>query len=202
MVLLPAQADQAVGYARLCDGFLFSGGMDPDVREFGQPLYPRARLIHPDRQAFELALLEAIRKNGKPALGVCLGMQMMALYAGGRLDQYMPETHPDAAIHQDNRRHDITVTVTGSVLGATAGSSLGSVVSYHQQCVDHAGHMRVIARAPDGVVEAIDNPDRDFYVGVQWHPERSEDDNALNQGLIARLVEAAALNQRSATAWP
>lgn len=193
-VMLPQEVGLVDDYLQRCDGFLFTGGVDPDVRAFGHDLHPQARVMDPQRQAFEAALLEALR-DAKPqaaCLGVCLGMQMMALTAGGRLNQFMPETmgQDAAAVHQKNRRHPVVLRVNDAALRETSGV----VASSHRQAVEDPGRMRVVATAPDGVVEAIDDPTRPFYVGVQWHPERGDqpgDGEALNLGLIRAFVDAA-----------
>ncbi len=201
-VLLPQEVGLAAQLVRLCDGLLLTGGADPVMEQFGCATDGRARRIDQRRQAFELALLREVDAcrgsalnpaDDLPVLGVCLGMQLMALYHGGTLDQYMPESmgEDDAAVHVDNARHTLRFGQGDSVLS----QGTGEVVSSHRQRVTDAGRLRVVARAEDGTIEAIDDPDRGFYVGVQWHPERAEgtDDDPLNQGLIKQLVEAAGL---------
>jgi len=186
-VLLPHEPTLVDSYVQLCHALIFTGGVDPDTTAFGEPMHPKARPMDQRRQAFELALLDAVDRARRPALGVCLGMQLMALHAGGHINQYLPDTLASHEPHRQSRRHPIVLKVFDSVLGDDAHSM---VVSSHQQAVDRAGSMRVVAVAPDGVIEAIDKPGRDFYLGVQWHPERGGNE-PLNRGLIARLVQAA-----------
>ncbi|MEM1212250.1 MAG: gamma-glutamyl-gamma-aminobutyrate hydrolase family protein [Planctomycetota bacterium] len=190
-VLLPhavGAVDRVGEYLKLCNGFVLTGGVDPDVRAFGFELHGSARVMDPGRQAFEVGLLERLRDDAPdtPVLGVCLGMQLMALVAGGELDQFMPASMGEdaARVHQGDRRHPVEAAVPETVL---AGG--GEVVSSHRQAVGEAGSMRVIGAAPDGVIEAIDEPGRRFCVGVQWHPERGGD-GALSAGLIQRFVAA------------
>jgi putative glutamine amidotransferase len=186
-IILPCRPALAEAYIRLCDAIVLSGGDDPDMTAFGVAMHAKAKAIDPDRQAFELALLDALDgRPGLPVLGVCLGMQLMALHAGGTLDQYLPETLTTAADHWDHRAH----AVSGE-LGA------GEVWSHHRQAITHPGSLEVVARAHDGVIEAVRSPMSDgrrFYLGVQWHPERTEDP-ALGPGILRQLIEAA----RSAT---
>ena len=197
-VLLPHCPELAGAYIQRCDGLILTGGADPVMEQFGCATDGRARRIDQQRQAFELALLaevERIREEGiggdVPVLGVCLGMQLMALHHGATLDQYMPESMGEdaASIHIDNAQHTLVFEQHDSVLGP----SDQPIVSSHRQRITDAGRMRVVARADDGTIEAIDAPDRPFYVGVQWHPERKDSsaDDPLNLGLICRLVEAA-----------
>lgn len=189
-ILLTHEVSAIQGYLNLCQGFILTGGVDPDVRSFGDTLHPKARVMSPQRQAFELAMLNAIHEAARPTLGVCLGMQMMALHAGGQLDQYMPDTLGEEAakIHQNCREHGIQIQADDARIGQADSDE--QIVSSHQQAVKDPGSMRVIAVAADGTVEAIDDPNRDtFYAGVQWHPERGGD-GPMSFGVIEKLVQA------------
>ena len=119
------------------DGFVFTGGDDPATEPFGEPTHPAVARLHPDRQAFETELLRRLEAEAPdtPALGVCLGMQMMGLVAGGAIDQHMPETTPTHADHWENE-HDVR-PVAGDLLVAA------SVRSKHKQAISDAGSMRV-----------------------------------------------------------
>lgn len=164
------------------DGYVFTGGDDPVTELFGQPTDPRATRLHPARQAFEVALLRALERNRPeaPVLGVCLGMQLMALVAEGRLNQHMPSSVPTADLHWE-REH---------VICPEAGSGLvaGRVLSRHKQAVDDPGRLQVLARSEDGVIEAIGDAARRFYVGVQWHPERTGD-AACGRAVVEQFVK-------------
>lgn len=181
----PADPDEAEAMARdhlaHLDGLILTGGDDPRTEPFGVPTHPMATLMEPSRQPFETALARIARERDVPTLGVCLGMQMMALVEGGALDQWMPETTPTHDDHWDDRVHAIVPSVPAY--------PSGNVTSHHRQAVVDPGSMRVVARAHDGVVEAIDDPARRFALGVQWHPERTEDDT-LGDALYRRFVEA------------
>jgi putative glutamine amidotransferase len=172
-VHLPQESGLVGAYASRLDGFIFTGGNDPDTRPFGQPLHEMARLIAPERQTFEIALLNELAENHreKPVLGVCLGMQMMALHAGGKLDQYLPEVLDTAQQHTDDKLHNVDVVASCKWVELMLCDE-PLVCSYHRQAVCDAGNMRVVAKSPDGVIEAIDDPSRHFYLGLQWHPER------------------------------
>lgn len=216
-VLLPPIASQARAHEAMCDAFVFTGGDDPRTEQFGVPTHPRATVMDQDRQAHETALLGLLRDEApeKPVLGICLGMQLMALVAGGELNQCLEddtETHGDHAPARDGSTLTRPLPSVASTLSpgerVRSGDCVhaivaehallasGEVNSWHRQAVRAPGRMRVIARAHDGVIEAIDDPARAFYLGVQWHPERFGDaglDQAgpLADGLFRAVVDAA-----------
>jgi putative glutamine amidotransferase len=186
-VLLPPIPELAEAHARLCDAFVFTGGNDPRMEPFGEPTHPQARAVSPRRQEYETALLRYLLAEAPatPTLGVCLGMQMMALVAGGRLDQHLPEVTPSATEHRGV--HEV-VPVAGQC--GPVPIRKGRVLSNHHQAVADPGTLVVLARGPGGVIEAIADPGRPFYLGVQWHPERTEE-IGLGADLFASLVAAA-----------
>ncbi|MEM7625679.1 MAG: gamma-glutamyl-gamma-aminobutyrate hydrolase family protein [Planctomycetota bacterium] len=194
-VLLPHEVDLVPEFIGRCDALILTGGVDPDTAALPAdwpghaPTHPRARVMDPTRQAFELALLAEWdrAKPDAPLLGVCLGMQLLTLHHGGTLNQYLPDTHPPEVVerHRDNF-HPVRVLAENSVLPV----SNDPVKSNHQQAIADAGRMRVVATSEDGVIEAVDDPARPFCLGVQWHPERG-DGGSISHGLIARLVQSS-----------
>lgn len=177
-LLLAPVAEQAREHLRICDAFVFTGGDDPRTEEFGAPTHPRASVMDPARQRHEVTLLRLLRdeRPDAPVLGVCLGMQLMALVAGGAMNQCLEDDTPSAGDHAPpreiaaaDRRHALRVLAEHPVVKA------GEVNSWHRQAVRDAGSLRVVATAHDGVIEAIDDPARPFCLGVQWHPERIGD---------------------------
>lgn len=176
-IILPHRLDRLEEYLRLCAGLVLTGGDDPRTEEFGEATHPKATPIDPQRQAFEVALLRAAPPD-RPLLGVCLGMQLMALVAGGRLDQHLPDTLPTHAEHWGQKRHAIEGPI-----------GRGEILSHHRQAVSDPGSLDVTARAPDGVIEAVRDPSCRWRVGVQWHPERTGE-GPLGRGLFVILVQS------------
>ncbi len=179
-VILPCNPESIDAILERCDGIVLSGGDDPAMEPWGVPTHPRATPIHPARQAFEVGLLRALdARPDLPALGICLGMQLMGLVRGARLEQHLPDVLDTADVHWGRRLHPVD-----GALGA------GDVHSNHRQALTDPGELEVAARAPDGVIEAVLDPRRPFHVGVQWHPERTADPR-LGRGLFEMLVAIA-----------
>ena len=181
-VVLGHTPSSAVRVLDECSGLVLSGGDDPRMEAFGVPTHAKSVVVHPQRQALDLALLQAAQQRAElPVLGICLGMQYMGLVAGGALEQHLPDVLATAPDHADNAVH----AVHGQL-------GQGSVVSHHRQALTHAGSFDIVARAPDGVIEAIGDPDREWVMGVQWHPERMGQ-GPLGDGLFEQLLCAAAV---------
>jgi len=175
--LLPCVVEAVGELADRCQAVILTGGDDPIMAQWGVPQHPKATPVHPRRQAFELALLDWMQKTpAKPVLGICLGMQYMGLHAGGRLNQHLPDALPTASDHWSRNQHDVM-----GELGS------GRVESHHRQAIEDPGRLRVVASSPDGVIEAISDLTRPYYLGVQWHPERT-DTQELGQNLFDSLV--------------
>ncbi|MGB7159755.1 MAG: gamma-glutamyl-gamma-aminobutyrate hydrolase family protein [Tepidisphaeraceae bacterium] len=182
-ILLPYRVDLKLipQYVDLCDGILFTGGNDLDPSLYGEgEWHPKAVKLDPRRQEFELALLAEVEKRRLPTLGVCLGSQVMNVYRGGSLIQFLPDELPDIEHrripNQEPGRHPIKLD-TDSQLGRAIGKGDVSVNTYHKQAIRKIGKgLRVIATAPDGVIEAYEDPTFPLFAAVQWHPERLLDE--------------------------
>ncbi|MFT8326119.1 gamma-glutamyl-gamma-aminobutyrate hydrolase family protein [Gluconobacter oxydans] len=187
-VCLGYDCDAEALMARL-DGLIVTGGaFDVDPALYGEPSHPMTS-PRPTRTAAELALLRAALAQGKPVLGICGGMQLLAVEAGGTLIQHLPE---DLQHEQPNPRHepghDVEI-VPGTKLAQIVGADRMAVNSSHHQAVRDPGAARICARAADGTIEAIELEGPGFAIGVQWHPEFSLDPG--DRRLYAALVETA-----------
>jgi putative glutamine amidotransferase len=182
----PGAAEAVV--ARL-DGLVISGGADVDPAQYDAEPHPRTASWRPDRDAWELALLDAAGAAALPVLGVCRGMQVMAVHAGGHLDQHTPDLvgHDEHSPGGDEYGTVAVTTTAGSRVAGLVGASLTVNCHHHQSVREHPGFVAV-AHAADGTLEAMEAQDAErFCVAVQWHPETAED-----VGLLAGLVRAAA----------
>lgn len=188
-VLLPPQPQQhAPAVVDRLDGLVVSGGADVDPGRYGAEPHPRTAGWRPDRDAWELALLEAAAATGLPVLGVCRGMQLMAVHAGGTLDQHTPDVvgHETHSPGGDAFGAVGVRTEAGTRLAALVGAELTVNCHHHQSVAQHPG-FTAAARAGDGTLEAMEAAGDRFCVAVQWHPE-----TAADVGLLAGLVRAAA----------
>jgi putative glutamine amidotransferase len=173
-VLDPADADAALdGMA----GLVLTGGEDVNPVRYGAPPHPELGGVHDGRDEFEEALVHAARARALPTLAICRGVQILNVALGGTLIQDIPSEWPNAITHDSDwprgtRVHEVRVS-EGSRLATALGSSNPVVNSMHHQAIGTvAPPLIAVAHAPDGVVEAVEWPDDDWWmVGVQWHPE-------------------------------
>ncbi len=189
-VYLPVQRDVRALVERI-DALLVPGG--DDLRP-PAPYPPGVRFdFVPDAQlAFDRALLDAALAAGKPLLGICSGMQLLALSLGGALHYDIATDVPGAAEHrlpEQDGRHALRIS-EGSRLAALAGANSARVGSRHHQAVSDPGtELAVSARSDDGVIEAVERASGSFCMGVQWHPETDAD--ALANAVYSAFVTAA-----------
>ena len=195
-VALPHEPELVEHYLGLIDGLVVTGGaFDIDPALYGAGERHRTVTLKERRTSFEWAITRGAVERDLPVLGICGGQQLLNVVLGGTLIQHIPDAVPGALAHeQPNPRtepgHDVAV-LPGSLLHRVTGAALLPVNSAHHQAAERVGEGIVVsATAPDGVIEAIEDPRRRFCLGVQWHPEYgiSPGDTAL----VEAFVEAAA----------
>ncbi len=193
-VLIPPQPENASELVEDLDGLLLAGGDDCDPALYGEARHPSVEPMDPRRQSNDLTLARAARERGIPTLGICLGVQVMNVAAGGTLIQDIAsavETDIDHASEPaDRHRHEVLIE-SGTRLGAILGARELNVNSSHHQAIGRvADGLRVTAHAPDGIVEGLEDPAHPFYVGVQWHPEDMPREESAS-ALFGAFVDAA-----------
>jgi putative glutamine amidotransferase len=189
-------------------GVCLSGGPDLDPETYEERPHPELGPVEPQLDRFEIALARQADARGLPILAICRGMQALNVARGGSLHQHLPD-RPGVTIDHRQREpgdravHDVTVA-PGSRLARLMSCREASVNSFHHQAVHRLGNgLRAVAWSPDGVIEGVEAPARDFAVGVQWHAEslvaRREQGN-LFRGLVdaAMRFEAQDIRVRAA----
>lgn len=189
VVLLPPENDAASVIERV-DGLVLVGGADIDARRYGAEPDATADDPRVARDASELELYRAARAKGIPVLGICRGLQIMAVAHGGSLIQNLPDV-PGTLVHRERPGQFVDHTATfvpGSHLARVYGTEPVVVNSSHHQAVDSPGDLTVTGWADDGTIEGCEDASATFCVGVQWHPEnpaRRIDDLPLVQAFVA-----------------
>ena len=188
VLLPPADPSAAQDVVERLDGLVITGGADVDPGRYGAEPHPRTVAWRTDRDAWELALLDAAVACDLPVLGICRGMQVMAVHGGGALDQHLPETVGHETHSPTGPEFgDVDVeSCPGTRLRMLVGDRSNVGCHHHQSVREHPGFVPA-AYAGDGTLEAIEGAGDRFLVAVQWHPETRAD-----AGLFSGLVAAAA----------
>jgi putative glutamine amidotransferase len=186
-------------YDRL-DGVFLAGGVDVDPASYGEERHELCGRVDPPRDAVEMRLARWAMEEGKPVLGVCRGVQVINVAAGGTLLQdcslrdgaIKHDYFPGAGWARDHLAHEVRIAA-GSRLEAAFDAATAMVNSMHHQGVERIGAGLVAtARAEDGIVEALEgHPEGPFLVGVQWHPEMLLDAHDGTRRLFEHFIEAA-----------
>ena len=184
------------------DAVFLPGGADIDPATYGSDPHPLCDRTDRERDRVEVALARWALEEGKPVFGVCRGMQLINVAAGGSLYQDLAEEFPGALKHEyvpfrgqsfsrDYLAHEVLVA-EGSRLAHLMGSGPLKVNSMHHQGVRVLGRGLVAtARSPDGLIEAIEGERDGYLVAVQWHPEALTDSDARTRGIFTDFIGAA-----------
>lgn len=188
-LILPYNTRNLAPALALADGILLTGAR-PGTEVTGA------------RRQFEIQLVEQALKTGKPLLGICHGMQLIGECLGGKFQtelpaaavSHIPQDVPDVLAHE-------IIVEQGSVLANWVGRRSARVNSLHRHALAGHGRFRVVARAPDGIIEAFEGETDGFCLGIQWHPEYrlTELDRNIMRAFVDRSAEAAARKARNAS---
>jgi putative glutamine amidotransferase len=179
LIHLTHDADVLDVHYRRCDALLLAGGEDVDPARYGAAPHPQLGLADPLQDQVEIALIQRASAEGKPLLGICRGMQVINVALGGTLYQDLPSERPGPIDHQEStaRRdmahlaHPIELEPDTWLASQLETSALTVNTLHHQALHTLAPALRVSARAPDGVIEAVEGGGPGVIIGVQCHPE-------------------------------
>ena len=176
MLSLTEDEESISKIADMCDGFLFSGGHDVHPSLYSEEMLDCVAPCE-ERDAFEIKLLHKVLKADKPVFCICRGMQLLNVALGGTLYQDIATFCPSDTEHRMSEPSDKVIHGVefkeNTPIAEILRKDEDVINSYHHQCVKKAGEgLKIMAWAPDGIVEGLYMPDKKFVLAVQWHPER------------------------------
>lgn len=163
-------------------GILLTGGRDINPALYGEEPHPKTDIPDPQRDAMELELARRAFEDGKPILGICRGAQILAIAAGGKLDQHLPD-HTTEVHRAEGKRvatvpHPVILTPHTRIAEIFGLPTITSP-SRHHQAIKHPGNLIVAGVSEAGVIEIVEHPDYPFVVGFQGHPETTDELDTL-----------------------
>ena len=182
------------------DGLVLIGGGDIEPSLYNGTPHPSIYNVDPQRDAFEIALIESALLRQLPLLGICRGLEIIVVAGGGDLVPHVPEHYGERVIHRSTEpepaQHPVQI-LPSSQLAQVMGTTDTTVVSIHHQATKTLPpEWRAVAWADDGLIEAIEHEQHPFALAVQWHPELSLNDAAhlrLFQALVATAARTPSL---------
>jgi len=192
-------------YYELLDGLLLPGGADVEPRRYGAAARDDCNLtVMPELDEVELTLARWAIADGLPVLGICRGIQVLNVACEGTLwqDLSLEGPTPIERIEHDREPRDLLVHTIdvepGSLLARTLGETHLRVNSLHHQAIRDLGpSLQAVAHSPDGLVEGVELPDREFVLGIQCHPEELSRNEKWAARIFAGLVEAAERHRKA-----
>jgi putative glutamine amidotransferase len=202
-ISLAASADAVARLASSLDGIVLAGSpADVEPSRYGAPRHAKCAEADEDRERIDFALLELCFAARKPVLAICYGIQSLNVFLSGTLIQDV-SAEIGAKVAHSNDDEAETDTLHG--IAIEAGSEISKMVglreaivnsSHHQAVLAPGNGLRITARAPDGVIEALEwIGDENWVVGVQWHPERMMGSDPLGRAMFGSLVKEAAMRK-------
>ena len=182
------------------DGLLLPGSnSDVDPQRYGREPHPQLGAVHPEKDETDMFALAAAESLALPVFGICFGLQALNVSRGGTLIQDIVSQHADAIKHEqgaprDRHSHRVRL-LEDSIIGQLAKTGTAPVNSHHHQAIENLGRDLVAtAWAPDGLIEAVEDPRSDrFVLGVQWHPELGWERDPFSLSLFGRFIDEARL---------
>lgn len=205
-VRIPLDRSEATKLLATCDAVLLPGSnADVDPAKFRQPRSSHSAPADALREQVDELLLADAYAHHKPVLGICYGLQSLNVFRGGSLIQHIPEFLPEAARMKVNHEagkkvavaHAVDIERDSQLATIVAGAARDSILpvnsSHHQSAHAIGSGLRIVARCPDdGIIEALEGTSANHFVlAVQWHPERSVEDDAASRALFDAFIRAA-----------
>ena len=195
-VLLPPGDGRPEEILARLDGLIFTGGGDVEASLYGAAQHEQSYGMNLERDRAEGDLIRAAIACEKPMLCICRGTQILSVALGGTLHQHLPDVVGEATLHRAPPRVPVPHPVNierGTLLAEMLGTTECAPDSWHHQAVDQPGHgLSVIARAPDGTIEALAHDTHPWLVAVQWHPELTAAEDPAQQAIFDGLVRRCA----------
>jgi len=196
VLLAPVAGLNVHDIAGKLSGFVITGGdFDIEPHHYGEAPFPGLGKLNPRRSGFELELVRWAFKHDLPLLGICGGMQTINVAFGGTLYQDIAGQFPGAPLNHEQgrnpRAHKVSIKPNTLLAGLLQKTETETNSSHHQAVKEVAPGLRAIGAAPDGMIEAIENKDSKFMLGLQWHPESLYANDPLWLKVFAGLIGAA-----------
>lgn len=199
-ILLPPGEPRLSDWLELVDALILTGGPDVDPKLYGGASHAQVYGIDSERDASDLFLARYSVKEKMPALFICRGTQVLNVALGGTLHEHLPDVVGETIPHRGRERsympHPVRVDPGSKLAEILHATDVSPASSHHQAVRDVAPGLHVVARAEDGIIEALEMRDHPWLVAVQWHPEYTAADDATQQRLFDALVEAAREHRR------
>ncbi len=194
-LLIPPGESRADEVLAILDGLVLAGGGDLCPTLYGGTMHETIYMVDAERDAAELALARAVIETRFPTLAICRGAQLINIALGGTLHAHLPDVVGEEIPHRLPPREPVEHRVTvdaNSRLAAVMGETDVSTASWHHQAIrDVAPSLTVIARAPDGTIEAVESREHPRLLAVQWHPELTAARDAHQQRLFDALIQTS-----------
>jgi putative glutamine amidotransferase len=194
VLIPPGESNHESLYGRL-DAMILTGGGDIHPNRYGGQAHSTIYMTDADRDEMEIAIVRQVIELQIPTLAICRGAQVVNVALGGTLHPHIPDVYGELVQHRLPPReptlHRVQVDAN-SALGGLLGVAEFEAASWHHQSIDEVGsNLQVVARASDGVVEAIEMRSHPWLVAVQWHPELTAATDPVQQRLFDALVDAS-----------
>lgn len=180
--------------AMTCDGVLLPGSpADVDPEKYGAVRDSQTAVADPRRDNADELLLQDAYNMRKPVLGICYGVQTLNVWRTGTLVQHVDHHSQGRAVQRAHMVQLEPDSLLASILSPVWEAEEGWVNSSHHQAIENTGDgLRIVARSDDGVIEAVESTSPDHFVlGIQWHPERTFDEEPSSRAIFERFLEAA-----------